>query len=256
MDGMAVDYDRPQEDEFAMMNLGAGSFLETFAFPNRRPVRADYIDLANLSARKRHTWIAARTRFLKQVLYRGQRDARRNGADPNMLRLVLKSPQDTARLALLNSVFPGACFIHLVRTPEDIFASTVKLWRSMTETQALHRADWNDRPGTPSLEEFVLATFERLYRDFDAQRRTLSPSQIIDIRYEDFARDPAGTLDRIYAHFGWSNPLALQADPGERDPAARRYEAAPEIKARIATRWGFYSDRFGYLPAPGRNRAA
>jgi hypothetical protein len=256
MDGMAVDYDRPQEDEFAMMNLGAGSFLETFAFPNHRPINADTIGLDELDARQRRRWIATRLRFLQQVLYRGQRAARRGGAKPHGLRLVLKTPQDTARLALLNSVFPGACFIHLVRDPEDIFASTMKLWRSMAETQALHRADWNGRPGTPSLDEFVLGTFERLYRNFQSQRRALSPSQIIDIRYEDLTRDPVKTLERIYTHFGWDKPPAIQTGQGERDPAARRYEVTPEIKVQIATRWGFYCERFGYSPAPSHNRAA
>src|ERR1044071_2439389 len=87
MNDMPMDYDRPQEDEFAMMNLGAGSFLETFAFPNRRPVRAAYIDLDGLSAGPRFRWIAARVRFLKQVLYRGQRAARGNGRDASVLRL-------------------------------------------------------------------------------------------------------------------------------------------------------------------------
>jgi hypothetical protein len=249
MDGMAFDYDRPQEDEFAMMNLGAGSFLETFAFPNHRPIRAGTIALAGLDDAERRQWVATRTRFLKQVLYRAQRAARRNSADTP--RLVLKAPQDTARLALLNSAFPGACFIHLVRKPEDIFASTAKLWRSLGETQGLQTPCWDAQPdGAPSLDEFVLSTFEQLYRDFDAQQRQLRPEQIIDVRYEDMARDPAGTLDRIYAHFGWGEAVKT----GERGRATRRYQLAPAIKAEIARRWSFYGERFGYPAA--RSEAA
>lgn len=256
MDGMPVDYDRPQEDEFALMNLGAGSFLETFAFPNHRPVRADYIDLGGLSAAQRRRWVTMRLGFLKQVLYRGQRAARREGRNPAALRLVLKAPQDTARLTLLNSIFPGACFIHLVRDPDDVFASTVKLWTSLGETQALHAPDWRARPdGTPSLDEFVLTTFERLYRDFDEQRRQLPAKQIIDVRYEDLADDPGATLTRIYAHFGWGAPRPSQ--PAVRDDArtARRYQLSPAIKAAVAARWRNYRERFGYSGAP-RDRAA
>ena len=253
MDDMPMDYDRPQEDEFAMMNLGAGSFLETFAFPNRRPVRAEYIDLEALSAGQRFRWVAARVRFLKQVLYRGQRAARRDGRNPDALRLVLKAPQDTARLALLNTIFPGACFIHLVRDPEDVFASTVKMWRSMAETQALKTPDWT---APPSLDDFVLATFERLYRNFDDQRRQLAASQIIDVRYEDMARDPAGTLRQIYMHFGWGEADAAQAEMRDAGRTARRYQLSPAIKAAIAKRWKPYRERFGYSAAPEHDRAA
>jgi hypothetical protein len=246
MGDMPMDYDRPQEDEFALMNLGAGSFLETFAFPNRRPDRAKYIDLAGLTAGQRFRWIAVRVGFLKQVLCRGQRAARRNGGDPNALRLVLKAPQDTARLALLNTIFPGACFIHLVRDPEDVFASTVKLWRSMAQTQALQTPDWT---APPSLDDFVLETFERLYRDFDDQRRQLQAGQVMDVRYEDMTRDPAGTLKRIYRHFGWGDISATQAENCGAGQTAQHYLLSPAIKAKVSARWGFYRERFGYSAA-------
>jgi len=36
MDNMPVGWDRPQEDEFALMNLGLGSPYEVVVFPNRR----------------------------------------------------------------------------------------------------------------------------------------------------------------------------------------------------------------------------
>jgi omega-hydroxy-beta-dihydromenaquinone-9 sulfotransferase len=155
----------------------------------------------------------------------------------------LKAPQDTARLALLNTIFPGACFIHLVRDPQDLFASSVKMWRSMTETQALQTPDWT---AEPALDDFVLETFERLYRNFDDQRRHLPAGQIIDVRYEDMTRDPAGTLKRIYAHFGWDEFDAAQAGPPGRGETARHYRLSPEIKAKVAARWGFYRERFGY----------
>ena len=38
-DAMQVGWDLPQEDEFALLNLGIGSPYETIFFPNRRPFR-------------------------------------------------------------------------------------------------------------------------------------------------------------------------------------------------------------------------
>jgi hypothetical protein len=251
MDGMPVGWERPQEDEFAMMNLGAGSFLETFAFPNRRPVRAEYIDLAGLDGATRQKWVATRIRFMKQVLCRGRREAKRKGY-PAARRLLLKSPQDTARLKLLAGIFPGACFIHLVRNPDDIFASTQRLWTALGAAQALETPDWQPRPdGTPSLQEFVLATFERLYRNFWAERQAIPSRQFIDVHYEDLVRDPPGALARIYEHFGWTDFAAARPRLAQYlDRTGKRtvqdQGLPPSMRGLVAERWRDYRDRFGY----------
>jgi hypothetical protein len=251
MDGMPVGWERPQEDEFAMMNLGAGSFLETFAFPNRRPVRAEYIDLAGLDGATRQKWVATRIRFMKQVLCRGRREAKRKGY-PAARRLLLKSPQDTARLKLLAGIFPGACFIHLVRNPNDIFASTQRLWTALGAAQALETPDWQPRlDGTPSLQEFVLATFERLYRNFWAERQAIPSRQFIDVHYEDLVRDPPGALARIYEHFGWTDFAAARPRLAQYlDRTGKRtvqdQGLPPSMRGLVAERWRDYRDRFGY----------
>jgi hypothetical protein len=251
MDGMPLSWDAPQEDELAMMNLGAGSFLETFAFPNRRPVRAEYIELTKLTETQRRKWIAARIYFMKQVLYRRERQARRGGEGLAVGRLLLKSPTDTARLGLLRSLFPQACFIHLVRDPIDVFVSTMRLWKSMTATQALQVPDWDPQPdGTPSIDEFVLATFERLYRNFESERHAIPSQQIIDVRYEDLVREPLGVIAGIYDHFGWTGFAEVEPRveayarliPGRQ----QRYELPPHSEAAVAARWRDYCTRYGY----------
>jgi omega-hydroxy-beta-dihydromenaquinone-9 sulfotransferase len=252
MDGMPVSYERPQEDEFALLNLGERSFLETLAFPNHRPVAADYIGLTNLTHEEIARWTATRSRFIKQVLYRGQRDARRQGRDGTALRLLLKSPQDTARLKILSALFPGACFIHLVRNPDDVFASTIKLWTVLGQSQALHNPDWRARcDGTESLESFVLTTLEQLYENFEASRQEIPAAQFIDVRYEDLARDPAAELHRIYAHLGWTNfdmvqPRFLTYLRHSNIRRRHSYRLPDRIRIEIAKRWRKYRVSFGY----------
>jgi omega-hydroxy-beta-dihydromenaquinone-9 sulfotransferase len=41
--------DRPQEDEFALMNLGLGAPYEVVVFPNRRRARHPFLDMSGLT---------------------------------------------------------------------------------------------------------------------------------------------------------------------------------------------------------------
>src|SRR5262249_19728967 len=121
-DQMIVSWDSPQEDEFALCNLGVPSPYATIAFPNEPPQNEAYLELDRLAPRERQVWEQAFLCFLKQLTYA------RAG------RLVLKSPTHTFRLPTLTRMFPGARFMNMVRHPLAVFSSTLKLWRSLFAT--------------------------------------------------------------------------------------------------------------------------
>ena len=81
--------------------------------------------------------------------------------------LVLKSPPHTGRIRLLAEMFPGAKFIHVVRDPRALFASTVRLW------EALDFANGFQIPRERNLEELIFTSFERMYDGFESQRSHL-----------------------------------------------------------------------------------
>jgi len=87
MDNMVMGWDRPQEDEFALCNLGQPSPYLTIAFPNCPPQYPEYFDLEDLSPEALSRWKECFIRFLKQVTLR------------NPKRIVLKSPTHTYRPA-------------------------------------------------------------------------------------------------------------------------------------------------------------
>ncbi|MGC3970350.1 MAG: sulfotransferase [Pirellulales bacterium] len=103
MDNMAVGFDKPQEDEFALCNLGLPSPYLKWAFPRHYPEPGMSLDIEALPERERRRWIAGLRGFVRRLSYH----------DPR--RTVLKSPTHTARLDTLSRVFPGAQFIHIVR---------------------------------------------------------------------------------------------------------------------------------------------
>jgi hypothetical protein len=45
MDNMAAGWDRPQEDEFALLTLGAPTPYERMAFPNDEPPYGEFLDM-------------------------------------------------------------------------------------------------------------------------------------------------------------------------------------------------------------------
>jgi len=127
MDNMPAGFDRPQEDEFALCLLGAGSPYEMIAFPNRAPGQ-EFLDLVDVSPRRLRRWRRTFKTLLRTITCKTGK------------RLILKSPPHTARIPVLKQMFPGAVFIHIVRDPYVVFPSTLNLWRTL----------WKTRPRVPT----------------------------------------------------------------------------------------------------------
>jgi hypothetical protein len=233
MDNMAAGWDRPQEDEFALALLGQPSPYRTIAFPNRPPQDSEYLDLEAISPRARARWKRTFYRFLKRVHYR------RPG------RMVLKSPPHTCRIRTLLELFPDARFVHIVRDPFVVFPSTVTLWKTLYRTQGLQR------PTFAGVEEYVFATFTRLYERLEEGRKLVAPSRFHELRYEDLVRDPVGQMEAVYEALGLGEfeRVRPQVEAYRARTAGYRtnyYPLSPELEAEIARRWGEVIRRYNY----------
>jgi hypothetical protein len=232
MDNMAVGWDRPQEDEFALCALGVPSPYLVLGFFNT-PQYPEYLDVQTLPAEALRRWKASFAHLVKLITFRYGR------------RLILKSPTHTARLGVLSEMFPRARFIHIVRDPSVLFASSVNLWKKLCETQHIQT------PRFDHVEEFVFETFERMYAAFDRDRPRLPANRLYEVRYEDLVRDPLGQLRAIYEQlelddFEVARPGIEQYLTDVKDYQTNRYEIAPEVKAQIRRRWASYVERYGY----------
>jgi hypothetical protein len=168
--------------------------------------------------------------------------------------LVLKSPTHTGRIGVLSRLFPGARFIHVVRHPEPMFASTRRLWETL---------DWfhgMQMPHRHDADEYVLRCFERMYRGYESQRREIAPHQLCEIRYEDLVRDPPGAVERIYRRLELgdfaqvrSHIEAYLREQRDYRPNAHA-ELDPRIREQIRRRWGGYLLRYGYELSAGNGQ--
>jgi hypothetical protein len=249
MDDMPIGWEHPQEDEFALLNLGHGSPYETLIFPNTRQVAHKFLDFSQASAKEVEGWKAGFLSFLQQVCFRSRRERNRSGP---ARRIVLKSPTHTARIRVLREMFPNAKFIHMVRNPCEVFPSTIRLWRALYATQACQTPDLGELPsGSPSLERYVLETMVLLYRDFFTAVAEIPAENFCQVRYEDLIACPAAELERIYfsLDLGSFDPVRAKLDAhlrAVRGYKPNRHQISSGHKAEVLRRWGWYMKAFGY----------
>jgi len=167
-----MSWERPQEDEFALCNMGMRSPYLTIAFPNNPPQNQEFFELKDVTQPQLARWQRGMMWFLKCLTVRTPR------------RIVLKSPPHTFRIRVLLKMFPKARFLHIVRNPFVIYPSTINLWKR------LYRNDGLQVPAYEGLEEHVFQTFSRMYEAFESARGTIPAGQFCEVRYEDLVARP------------------------------------------------------------------
>ena len=239
MDDVAAGWDRPQEDEFALMSLGAPSCYRRIAFPVSSPARPEALDLATLPPAELDRWKRSLRQFLAMLAVR----------DPR--RPVLKSPPHTARVGVLADMFPESRFLHVVRDPFVVIPSTLRLWKSLYDVQAL-QVDRGE-----ALEEYVFAAFAEMHAALERDRATLPADRLHEVRYEDLVADPVGTLEQCYerldlGEFDRVRPALERQAESMRRYRTNTYRHDPRLVAEIAARYKPFLDRYGYAaPAIG-----
>lgn len=233
MDNMIMGWDRPQEDEFALCNMGLPSPYLTMAFPNEPPQYPEYLTLDGLSDEELARWKSGLEWFLKRVTVRKPK------------RIILKSPPHTARIKTLLELFPDARFVHIVRDPHALFGSTVRLWKTLYKFQAVQE------PNHAGLEEYVFSCFEQMYEKFDRDRALVNPARLFEVRYEELVRNPIEQMRALYEHlelgeFDTALPKLQAYFKDAQDYRTGTYQIPDALRDEIDRRWGPYMRRYGY----------
>lgn len=233
MDNVRTGWQRPQEDEFALLTMGVRTPYRRMAFPNHPAPDLEYLNMEGIPAPELEKWCRAMRTFVQTLTYRSAK------------RVILKSPTHTGRIALLSELFPGAQFIHITRDPYALFPSTQRLWKSLDAAQGCQV------PRHQQLDQYVYDALLRMYDGFTKQRAQLDPAQIVDIRYEDLVADPLSVVEEIYRKLSLGDFArvrgALEAYlHREKSYQTNRHELTPEVRAEIRRRWHHYFEQYGY----------
>ena len=233
MDNVKHGWGRPQEDEFALLILGAPSPYRRIAFPATNSVKPSGLDLELLNEVDRTRWKTAMCHFMKMINIRDSR------------RVVFKSPTHTARMKILLELFPDARFLHIVRNPLTVFPSTMRLWG------ALHLVHGLQVDNDEVLEPYILNTFEEMYAAFERDRKNIPANRIHEIRYEDLIDKPIETLGRAYRELDLGDFSNLQQALGKEIESIKHfrvnsYPADERIAKMVRSRWQAFIERYGY----------
>jgi omega-hydroxy-beta-dihydromenaquinone-9 sulfotransferase len=249
MDNVLYSWISPQEDEFALFALGAPSAYEALIFPSLMRNPAVLLDLRQRSPEDLSLWIGTLQYFVRLLTV--QQDKA----------LVLKSPPHGFRMPLLASLFPDARYVILERNPYEVFASNMKLWRTLLDLYSLEAVCDNE------LEEFVLAAYVMHEEAIAEGVRQIDPRQIARVRYEELVVDPIRHMARLYDELQLKGFVAAQ-------PRLERYLASvanhernhfrlsPVQVQRVDSVWGRFIEKKGYdsqgmvTSAPGKETQA
>lgn len=135
---------------------------------------------------------------------------------------LLKFTRMYCKVAILHQLDPEAKFVHVVRDPRSVTASTLFgpdhkhrrrfLWKRNFFTQTHKKGHWAHQlaarlvrrqefrhlAGSPDYLR-VLLVWQYVFRETHRAAKALFADHYLLLRYEDLARDPEQTLERLYA---------------------------------------------------------
>jgi len=215
MDNMSLSLLSPAEEEYAMLNSSRLSPYWGFVFPQQSRHYDRFIYADDWSGPERERWLQLYRGFLRRLVLFSRR------------RPLLKSPYNTARIALLKRVFPNARFIHIRRHPHAVYRSNMRFAEHGIAVHQLQDAD-SHSPYLEQLPEHHL----RMERIWQREKESLGPGRMAELRFEELERDPVGAIERVYGQL----ELAFTADLSER------------IRAYAASLEGYRKNRFDVSP--------
>lgn len=118
-------------------------------------------------------------------------------------RFVNKHPENSLRIGFLKSIFPGALFIHVIRDGRAVVRSNY----SLAVNEMYRRrypfgffpkpAKWRSYLSLPLECQFAHQWSDVVSTVRDDATAYLSPDSYVEIRYEEFCRNPHGVLARL-----------------------------------------------------------
>jgi hypothetical protein len=233
MDNMHYSWASPQEDEFALLAMGAPSAYEALLVPSLMRDPRPLLDLRCRAREEQDRWQQA-LQFLIRLLTVQQGKA-----------MVLKSPPHGFRLPMLPALFPRARFVIIERNPYEVFASNLKLWRTLLAMYSL------ESTSPQEIETFVLSAY-RIHEEAIAEgSHHLAARTLARVRYEDLIADPLGEMERLYSEldltdFEIARPRLAQHIESVANHSRNRFVLSAEQKAAVDEAWGALIREKGY----------
>ena len=143
--------------------------------------------------------------------------------------LLSKATQSCGTVESLRDAFPDAKFVTIVRHPYRSLASHVSLFVPVWQAHSPEITS-----NGPVARDYAQLGIE-WYRHLFAFRNRIDPARYYCIDYRDLVRNPRETIERLYAHFGWTVSPAFR----------ERLEAATERQREFKSKHEYTLEQFG-----------
>jgi omega-hydroxy-beta-dihydromenaquinone-9 sulfotransferase len=181
-DGVELNVAFPQEDEFAFSNCQPNAYYNFFYFPsNYRSFYEKSVHLTPLTEKEKGLWFSSYDRLLKKALI-----------DSHGERLIIKNPVNTARIRHILKMYPDARFLYIYRNPITVFHSTRRFYQKLFPTLWLQKID------DKLIDSMIFEVYNKLLEDYLEQKSLIPEGNLLEIRFEDFERDPMKEMRLIY----------------------------------------------------------
>jgi hypothetical protein len=235
MDNMQWPIDAPQEEEIPLAKVTPYSLYVRFLFPRK----------AAQLFRKYVLLHGASPRIVSEIKRKYYRLLQVATIHAGGRRLVLKNPVNTARVRLLLELFPDAKFVHIFRSPYDVFASTGHMHGRMLPITTLQSLPPGPRTGA------ILSLYEEMMRRYFEDRALIPKGNLVEVRFEDLERDPVGEMRRVYDTLGLTGYARMEPALKAYVASQRTYkknalEISAADRAEIDRRWSFAMAELGY----------
>ena len=236
-DNVQYSLDLPMEETFGVLTISPYSIIHMIAFPENYKKYIEGAFVSDLPAEALSKWKRSYDYAVRKLTYikKGKQ-------------LILKSPDNTARVRELWGMYPDARFINIHRDPYKTIRSTIHMFR--TEMDMLRLTEAPDNLDE-LIEDTVIGIFERMYRELFALEGFFPKNRYVDVAYTDFCRSPVDTLRGIYRRLelsGFENaaPRFQAYVNSQRGYQKNKFDISSRLVRKINAKLGFYMEHYGY----------
>lgn len=232
-DDMEFLVDSPQEECYAIANCIEESFSHLLAFPQDYQ---RYIDLTfedTMTAEQRENWCRTHEYMLKKITH--FRQGRR---------ILLKSPDNTAKMGMIHDLYPNANFIHIYRDPYKVILSTLNLFEAGIQAMTFQKV-----PSHAVIEDTVIALYKRLYTQYFNDMARVPGEQLFELAYSDLIKAPMETLENIYQSlslpgFDAARPLIQAHIDSQKHYKTNQFSLPDDLREKINRELAFFFEHY------------
>ena len=238
MDNLDYTLDLPMEEVFAQATISTQAISHMLVFPDKgngaKCIETAFID--EQDEEKQREWKEAYDYILKKATY-----------IEHGKQLMLKSPENTCRIRKLKKCYPGAKFINIYREPYTVIQSTINMFKREMGLLSL-----SEPPSEEFIENTLLDLIARIYKKAFVELYEMPECDRIDIKYEDFIKDPMYYLEKIYTQleldgFEEAKPYFEEYIKSMDGYKTNKYRPMDGSMIRkINEKLGFYFTKYGY----------